>query len=248
MVRRAVKWSWIAGAVLLVAGTGFSTPLLFAEPVHVGGGGGRFFTGSPRDAFGCEVCHRGAEGPRIDVDGLGDAYAPGLTFTLSMRWPMEARDVGLIGEIVNADGIGVGTFVTPPDELVEDAERCAGGNLATRVVDDASGERTLFGVPACGASALRLQWTAPEEDVGPVFVHVGAVGSDASDDPEGDGVWMWAQELSSPSGDAEPEGCRIGGASAPASWCPMLLVLLGGLTKRLRARRRRCLPGMRRRR
>lgn len=226
--------SWVAAAVLLVAGTGFSTPLLFDEPVHTGGGGGRFFTGSPRDGFGCDVCHRGAGAPMIDVQGLGDAYEPGLTFTLQMTWPQEARDVGLIGEVVDADGETVGTLATPPEDLVEDAERCAGGNLAVRIVD-AEDDRRLFGVPACGASALRVQWTAPDEDVGPVWFHVGAVASDASDNAEGDGVSMWARELTSPSGPVQSEGCQVGAPTRGAGWRTLLLVVLGaGLRERRR--------------
>ena len=219
----------MAATALLVAGTGFSTPLLFAEPVHVGGGDGRYFTGSPRDGFGCEVCHRGADGPNIQTEGLGDTYEPGSTFALTIGWVNEERDVGLMGEVVDAEGNAVGTLTTPPPDMLDPLERCAGGNLAVRLVDDEEQVRTLFGVPACGASAMRVQWTAPAEDVGPVFVHVGAVASDASDDPEGDGVWMWAHELSSPSGDAESGGCRVGTGSPPL----LLLLLL------LRGRRRR---------
>jgi len=235
VVRRTLRRSRFAAVLLLVAGTGFSTPLLFAEPVHTGGGGGRFFTGSPRDGFGCEVCHQGADAPVIDVQGLGDGYEPGLTFTLQMTWPQEARDIGLIGEVVDANGDTVGTLATPPDDLIEDVERCAGGNLAVRVVD-AEDDRQLFGVPACGASALRVQWTAPDEDVGPVWFHVGAVGSDASDDAEGDGVWMWARELTSPAGPIETEGCHVGAPTRGAGWCMLLLVALF-------ARRRRTTHG-----
>ena len=238
MVRRALIPCCFA---LLAVGTGFSTPLLFAEPVHVGGGDGRFFTGSPRDGFGCEVCHRGAEGPRVEVHGLGDTYEPGSTLELTLTWLDEARDVGLMGEIVDAEGHAVGTLSTPPLNALDPAERCAGGNLAVRLVEDPEQVRTLFGVPACGAAALRVQWTAPAEDAGPAFVHIGAVGSDASDDPEGDGVWMYAHELSSPSGEAGSEGCRVG----PGSTSALLLLLLLPLAGRRRpgcACRRPSLP------
>ena len=38
----------------------FSEPLLYPEDPLNGGGGGRFFTGSPLDAYSCAVCHRAA--------------------------------------------------------------------------------------------------------------------------------------------------------------------------------------------
>jgi hypothetical protein len=48
----------------------FQNPDTFpAEPTQ-GGGGGRFFTGAPRDAFTCEVCHRSESAPSVLVYGL----------------------------------------------------------------------------------------------------------------------------------------------------------------------------------
>src|SRR5688572_5967785 len=57
-------------AVLLVAmnaslsAHAFSSPEAYVEQPYTGGGGGRWFSGSPAEGFGCSVCHSAAPGQR----------------------------------------------------------------------------------------------------------------------------------------------------------------------------------------
>lgn len=203
----------------------FSTPSSFAQPASEGGGGGRYFTGSPLDGFTCEVCHGGAQAPELEVPGLPERYEPGATYTLELAWPDDV--LGLVGEWVDSDGAGVGALAIPPDAIVRDLERCAGGLRAVRTaVVDRPVARTIFAVPACGAHGARVQWTAPATDVGTVDVHIAAVVGDGGGDLEEDGTWRlwWSID-----GDQGASGCAVGGGG---SW------LAAGIPW-LRRRRRR---------
>ena len=234
MVRRSLKrLELVVVAGLVLAGVaGFSTPSLFSQPVTAGGGGGRFFTGSARDGFGCQVCHEGAAAPLVAVEGVPGAWTPGSTYTLALEWSVASGSVSFVGELVDADGHGVGTLITPPAEIVEDDERCAGGSPAVRLEHDLEDTRTLFAIPACGATRTRVQWTAPDDDAGPVWLHLGVVHGDGSGTPDGDGVRMLAYEIPSIATSEAADGCRLGGAPRPA-W----LLLLAPLCRRRRRRR-----------
>lgn len=218
-----------ASVIAIAMLTGWSTPAVYPEPVEAGGGGGRFFTGSSSDAFGCDVCHQGTTGPTLVVEGMPQRYEAGATYTLDVQWPSTSRRVSVLGEFVDEMGAGVGAVVAPPDDILLDAERCASGSRAL-AISDASDDREVFGIPACGATRVRVQWTAPARDVGPVWLHLGAVGSDDSDDPAGDGVTMFAVSLGDASHDA---GCAAG--QRPTRRGPWMLFAL----LLLRARRRR---------
>jgi hypothetical protein len=239
VVRRPVRRLEAATiAVLALAGAaGFSTPALFAEPVSVGGGGGRWFTGSSRDGFGCQVCHDGAVAPLVEVDGVPEAWTAGSTYTLSLRWSVDSGSVAFVGEVVDEIGDGVGALATPPPDVVEDEERCAGGSPAVRLEQGDGGTRTLFAIPACGATRTRVQWTAPDVEDGSVFLHLGVVHGDDSGTPDGDGVRMLAYEIPSAAAIDAAQGCRVGGAPDATAWLPVL-VLLPWCRRRLRRRRR----------
>ncbi|MEM6291911.1 MAG: hypothetical protein AAGA54_11620 [Myxococcota bacterium] len=205
----------------LLAGLGFSTPAAYPQPVTEGGGGGRFFTGSHGDAFGCVSCHPAEGTVGLVLDGLPEAYQPGSTYTVTVTWPDEPRPVSVVAEWVDDDGFGVGRTRLAPESILEDEDRCASGSVAPALYD-AEDERTVIGMPACGATQLRLQWTAPEADVGTVAFHLGAVGSDDSEDPSGDAVEQRSVNVAGP--DAAAEGCSTGGRSTHLS---LLLLLLG---------------------
>lgn len=194
------------GVLAPVLWSAFSTPTSFAQPAIEGGGGGRYFTGSLRDGFTCEVCHGGAEAPALETHGLPERYEPGATYTLELAWPEDV--VGLVGEWVDSEGAGVGTIAVPPDAIVRDLERCAGGLLAIRTAEvDEPVARTIFAVPACGAHGARVQWTAPAMDVGTVDVHVAVVVGDGNGDLEHDGtrhLW-WTID-----GEPAATGCSVG--------------------------------------
>jgi len=90
----------------------------------LGGGGGRFFTGSPADGFDCSVCHTSVEGYSypLEVKSLPTAgYVPSTQYReITVTWPqataaeLEAKSRGLrpstalMAEFVSEDGGNAG--------------------------------------------------------------------------------------------------------------------------------------------
>lgn len=219
----------------LVGVTGFSTPALFGEPAVAGGGGGRMFTGSARDGFGCDVCHQGTTTPELEVEGLPEAWTAGTTYTLTLRWSGGSGAASLVGEFVDARGWGLGSLATPPSDIVEPPERCASGTLAVRLAEVEDGARTVFAIPACGATSGRVQWTAPPTEEGSAWLHLGFVHGDDSDSPDGDAVRMIAEEIPSAASLESAAGCRLGRMPRDIPW---LLIALATIGRRPRRRRR----------
>ncbi|MGD8862642.1 MAG: hypothetical protein PVI30_21710 [Myxococcales bacterium] len=61
--RALLRISVLAASMLAAAdASAYSTPDAYAAQPSEGGGGGRWFTGSPAEGFGCDVCHSPAPG------------------------------------------------------------------------------------------------------------------------------------------------------------------------------------------
>lgn len=124
----------------------YSTPDAFADYPSSGGGGGRWFTGSPADGYGCSVCHLASSATKFPllVAGLAlDGYEPGSSREIVMSWPAfsqrwrELRPdptqptapgtplpaMTLVGELVAESGKASGT-VEIRTNGASDAERC----------------------------------------------------------------------------------------------------------------------------
>lgn len=203
---------------------GYSSPGLYAgAPEREGGGGGRYFTGSRRDGFACDVCHVGGAGPTLTLDGLPvGAYAPGAVYTFDLRVdPGHPGRVALTSEIVDADGIGLGRLSLAPKDLLTDEERCAGGGHGGALFDTEDG-RQIAALQDCTATRLRYQWTAPEAGGGAVFVHVAAVAADGEGTPADDGVTVLVREVAELG--AEERGCRAAGHVGLAGLFPLMLL------------------------
>jgi len=69
----------------------YSTPDVFIEPPGAGGGGGRWFSGSPADGYSCTVCHSSVEGQRqfpLYVTGLPlEGYTLAEAREVVLSWP-----------------------------------------------------------------------------------------------------------------------------------------------------------------
>lgn len=69
----------------------YSTPDAYIEEPTKGGGGKRWFTGSPADGYGCSVCHSAVEGQRelpLYVTGLPlDGYTVAEAREVVLSWP-----------------------------------------------------------------------------------------------------------------------------------------------------------------
>jgi hypothetical protein len=69
----------------------YSSPDAYAELPEKGGGGGRWFSGSPAEGYGCAVCHSTAEGQRsfpLYVTGLPlEGYTVAEAREVVISWP-----------------------------------------------------------------------------------------------------------------------------------------------------------------
>jgi len=171
----------------------FSDPAVFAQPAFEGGGGGRYFTGSPRDGLSCSVCHSGAEAPHVEILGLPRVLVAGQTRDVLIRWPAAAGSHALQLELMSRDGANAGLELLEPDVLPA-ASHCderLDAEPAAFAVD--VGERRVLGVSDCGASELRFRFTTP--DVQELFFSIGVVRSDGSGTSAGDGVFEWRKRI-----------------------------------------------------
>jgi hypothetical protein len=148
--------AWIA-ASLVLGGLGqpgraraFSEPLTYFDDPANGGGGGRWFTGSPAEGYGCSVCHTGAPGQPtypFYVEGLpANGYVAGTAYDIRLAWPefgahahdlravMGTPAVSVVAEFVAENGTASGTLDIDPkhptaDEVCELAAGVPGMKL-----------------------------------------------------------------------------------------------------------------------
>lgn len=166
----------------------FSDPALFTESTLQGGGGGRFFTGSPVDGYSCAVCHQGGTTPRVNVIGLPvEGYDAGVTYQIEVRWSEPQVSHALTLEMVNLAGQGAGEVVLTPAERVGPLGRCEqspDGQVASYLLHTPT--RSIVGISDCGAGSLLFNFTAPGDDQ--IAFAATIVRSDSSGTAEGDGV------------------------------------------------------------
>jgi len=223
-MRAALLLAASATAVVIVAPGGasaFDDAAEFDQAALEGGGGGRYFTGSVRDGFTCEVCHRGAAEPEVEITGLPeDGYVPGEIYDIELLLPDDASITAASVEVTDPDGASTGGLelsTTPaPDEMCPPVE----GGVEERAAQhlDLPGDREVVAMDACGARRLRVSWRAPEQPRGSAWFHAAAVAADASSDPEGDGVRVFTRVIPVQGGGAAgaevASTCSAGGRSA----------------------------------
>lgn len=131
----------MSGALLALANTAlaFSDPSIYGKYAteRLGGGGNRFFTGSPADGYNCSVCHTAPVAYSFPLyqTGLPPAgYVPGTTYNVTLAWPEAATwaashgtpMTALTAEFIAEDAGNSGVLQLMPAEFVADAlERCA---------------------------------------------------------------------------------------------------------------------------
>ncbi|MCB9631915.1 MAG: DUF3570 domain-containing protein [Sandaracinus sp.] len=243
---RLVLFTALVATSLPTSAHAFSSSSRFAAPVSGletgawGGGGGRWFTGSPGDGFTCAVCHGEREAP-FEIAGIPDTWEPGSEHLIEITWP--ADDNGAVAlEIVDADGRPVGTLAIEDDEPDARCPADAPATLAWPV-----GEREVVLTEACGARYQRVRWTAPSEGL-EAFVYVAGVIGNRSGDPTGDATIserFATARVGAPTPEAASLGCAAGGDGAPP-FVALLATLVVSLARRRRARARPTNRGPRR--
>ena len=239
---------------LLVAGQAhaFSDPSAFeSNPIDDGGGGGRWFTGSPADGYTCAVCHSGAKSPELLISGLPvDGYLPGATYEVIIDWPDGPGRVGANVEITDQNGAGVGTVQLPEGSARDPRELCdplllpdfpaaSLNTVAARSPQLPS--RTVINVTACGARWLRFLWTATTEPRGQLWFSGAVVDPDNMETVSGDGVNDFGRPIAQRGREAVAStvgGCSVTSSrSASSSLWTLMLTTLAALSYS-RSRRR----------
>jgi hypothetical protein len=170
-------------------GRAFSDYELFSLPPLEGGGGGRYFTGSSSDGYGCAVCHLGGITPIVQLRGLPEReYVPGMSYDVEITWRFPVIKHALNLELVTPQGAAGGTITLPEEATLALDERCdiAHGNRPASVIIPESAPRQVLSVNACGAQRVRFRFTAPADPQ--LMFAASIVRSDDSEKPEGDGV------------------------------------------------------------
>lgn len=165
--------SVLAALVVLVAARdahAYTEPRSYLEPAQEGGGGGRFFTGSPAEGYACSVCHVSQERERLELSGLPeDGYLPGVTYELRFAWPAYARraeqlrergegppSMSLLTELVAESGEGSGVLELAGGKTADVRELCTipEGQQGTVLFALRPGEEAAESGTRCEASAL----------------------------------------------------------------------------------------------
>ena len=245
----------LAAAILSSPAEAFHSPMLFPDDASVGGGGGFFYTGSPRHkGYTCAICHVGAPGlaslavasePAHLLEG--GVYEPNEVYALSVRLEGETRG---LDSFVNYNGFSV--------EVLDSEHRPAGsfrsfveGGMVTTIEIDA-----LFALDRRDIDATRwsFEWKAPGAGAGPVDFYFAGVDGDGAGsaeaeatDPQGDDVvlaYFGARPAGEPAPAApESAGCALVRAPRGATTSAGMLVLwLVLCCVRGRRRRRQSVP------
>jgi hypothetical protein len=176
----------------------FQSPARFLDdPVEKGGGGQRFFTGSPADGYTCKVCHTPGEPVHVEIAGFPvDGYVPGRAYPIVLDWADDLKAVGLNAEFTDQSGVALGELTVPdvsqltPNDLCSVGKQSGAGVFPMRM-------RAVVVVGECGQHQTTFVWKAPSvPQSGPAWFSGSLVVSDGNGDVIGDRVTDFRRALS----------------------------------------------------
>lgn len=199
----ALGLAWLCGPASVRA---YSDPQSYPLPVSEGGGGGRWFTGSAADGYGCNVCHDASGSLDLSITGwpAESGYAPTQPSELTLSWPRTVEHVALVLEVVDDAGMRAGTLQLPSFEASTPDERCmreGSEGMTAGALYEADDGRQFATVIDCGTHAARVLWTPPAIATGRVWLSGGLVSADDDASAEGD-VSVMFRNPSQPAGTA----------------------------------------------
>lgn len=161
-----LRWGEQRGAGLAGSARAFNNLSTFSADAQIGGGGSRFFTGSPRDGFTCGVCHQSERFFEIELKGLPEKIKPGQTYDLRFAWEGGFKGVYFNAEIVNAKGASAGELVVQDEGSDEVTSK------------DTEDDREILSVRSSkkrSQSEVAFKWKAAAKLSGPLTVHIAGV-------------------------------------------------------------------------
>ena len=189
----------VTAAFLLSESAAYHPLKSFTDSVNVGGGGGQYFTGSPRNkGYDCSICHTGAPGriafsmfstPAELLETL--TYEPGQTYEIVVHLDGETRK----------HRTNVNTFVfefltdtsTPAGEVTGDdlqPAQHAPGVFAGRALQDVTRWAFEFTAPGRGTGRVSLHLAGVDGDgAGPTGDTNAVLFTDAAGDDVFVGAW-----------------------------------------------------------
>lgn len=200
-MRRAWKQRIVVAAALTFApraALAFHAGSTFDKPPGAGGGGGVFYTGAPGDrGFTCAACHLNAPGKiRISLSESTGTLFTNLRYSPGATYPMTATLKNDPTTIDHLNSIAV--------TVVDDAGNPAGtigGFSPDDFYQGSSGTIVAAGTKP-NVTTWTFSWTAPQNAIGPVHLHVASVAGNAAGlpgltltDPFGDDVFAGTLDL-----------------------------------------------------
>jgi hypothetical protein len=170
-------------------------------------------------------------------------YEPSVAYEITVDWSDRLEKVAAAVELTDARGRRAGSLRLAGADEQQSPELCEGnGRLAARMSwvpqaeqeadcsDPSAAEcRQVVYAEDCGAQRLRLLWTAPGADVGPIWFGGAVVAADGDGTSEGDGATELGRFVQSRKAEIEAAGCsawpvaRTGSGAAPGLVAGLLL-------------------------
>jgi hypothetical protein len=227
----------------------YQNPTRFADPPEMGGGGGKFFTGSPADGYTCVVCHTAGTPAHLKIEGLPvGGYTPGQVYRITVDWDDTLKSVALNLEITDRSGQTLGEIAMPGADQLSEADLCnpISIGLPDLHVLMTTDNRMVAVVPECGGHQASVMWTAPTAPGTGSYAEAWFSGSLVAADMDGKVIGdnttdftrvigLRAQTV--PKASVVKGGCSVltgRGQNASTPFFALLLVL--GVLRRLRAR------------
>ena len=145
----------------------YRNPERFGASVDVGGGGGKYFTLSRAEGYGCSVCHTQGSPAPVEVRNLPTAgYLAGQTYRITVDWPDDMPSVALNVEMTDAAGAPFGQLVASNPATLTAADLCPQSDqsdpaTAAQTLQMDTSARNVLLVAECGQTQTSFDWIAP---------------------------------------------------------------------------------------
>jgi hypothetical protein len=209
----------------------YRNPERFGAPVQEGGGGGKFFTLSRAEGYGCAACHSQGAPIAVDIRGLPAIVVPGEQYRITLDWPDDRPSVALNVEMTTNDGAPFGQLIAPDPLTLSAADLCRVSDEPSSgqsVSIDAAGRRVLL-IAECGQAQTSFDWISPL-GLTEGYFSTSITFSNRNGKLDGDQVVDVSEPFGRQSAVKPPSSCAITGRAptrfGALAWCLSVLALV----------------------